>query len=247
MVKIENLYKYYGDFLALDNVSFTVKKGSILGFLGPNGSGKTTTMRILSCFMPPSSGRVSIDGMDVLTHGHAIKKIIGYLPESPPLYYDMKVDEYLVYVAHLQGVPRNTIPSQLHAVKEKCGLFDVAHKLISTLSKGFKQRVGIAQSLINNPELLILDEPTIGLDPKQIKEIRNLIKSLAGESTVILSTHILSEVIPVCDDVLIINQGKIVFQESIQHITEHKTLEHIFLECTYGQEMNSDKGALGDA
>ena len=220
MIDVQDLCKYYGDFLALDHLTFSIDKGRILGLLGPNGSGKSTTMRILSCFMPPTSGTVTIDDMDVEKNSLAVRRIIGYLPEIPPLYIDMKVDEYLIYVAQLKGVQKEQIPSRLASVKEKCGLFEVSHKLIRALSKGFRQRVGIALSLINNPQVLILVEPTIGLDPKQISEIRTLIKSLSGKLTVILSTHILSEVTLTCDDIIIINRGKLMFRDSMSNISE---------------------------
>jgi len=233
MIQVKNIYKYYGETKVLDDVTFTIEKGRILGFLGPNGAGKSTTMKILSCFMPPSSGTVIINGMNIAVDPIKVKKFIGYLPENPPLYYDMKVDEYLTYVSELKGVDKDVIPSRLTSVKEKCGLMDRSKKLISTLSKGFKQRVGIAQSLINDPEVLILDEPTIGLDPKQISEIRNLIKSLSGERTVILSTHILSEVTLICDDILIINKGKIMFGDTLTNIGQKADLEQLFMKYTY--------------
>ncbi len=232
MIVVQNLSRSYGDFLAVNQLNFTIEKGKILGFLGPNGSGKTTTMRMLSGFMPPSAGRILIDGMDIQENDLEAKKKIGYLPETPPLYLDMRVDEYLTYVAHLKGVDKTSIPERLRLVKEKCGLVDVRHMLIRSLSKGFRQRVGIAQSVINNPAFLILDEPTVGLDPKQISEIRNLIKSLAGEMTVILSTHILPEVTLICDDILIVHRGRIMFQESLRNIPG-EDLERLFLKYTY--------------
>lgn len=232
MIEVKNLTKYYGDFLAVDNLTFTIAKGKILGFLGPNGAGKTTTMRVISCFMPPTSGTVIINGMDTATHSLMARKFIGYLPENPPLYYDMTVDEYLIYVAELKGVQDDLIAGRLSEVKEKCGLSGVSHKLIRALSKGYKQRAGIAQSIINNPEVLILDEPTIGLDPRQINEIRTLIKSLSGERTVILSTHILSEVLLVCDDILIINKGKMMFSSSLADVKDTHELERLFLQHT---------------
>jgi ABC-2 type transport system ATP-binding protein len=239
MIEVQNLCKYYGDFLALDNLNFKIETGRILGFLGPNGAGKTTTMKILSCFMAPSSGMVTINGMNVVTDSMRVKKITGYLPENPPLYYDMKVDEYLTYVAELKGVQADKIPARLEMVKEQCGLMERSKKLISTLSKGFKQRVGIAQSLINDPEVLILDEPTIGLDPKQISDIRTLIKSQAQQRTIILSTHILSEVTLICDDILIINKGRIFFNDSLANVGEKTDIEQLFMKYTYNYE-NAD-------
>ncbi|MGA2090597.1 MAG: ATP-binding cassette domain-containing protein [Endomicrobiales bacterium] len=240
MIEVQNLCKYYGDFLALDNLNFKIETGRILGFLGPNGAGKTTTMKILSCFMAPSSGMVTINGMNVVTDSMRVKKITGYLPENPPLYYDMKVDEYLTYVAELKGVQADKIPARLEMVKEQCGLMERSKKLISTLSKGFKQRVGIAQSLINDPEVLILDEPTIGLDPKQISDIRTLIKSQAQQRTIILSTHILSEVTLICDDILIINKGRIFFNDSLANVGEKTDIEQLFMKYTYNYE-NADR------
>jgi ABC-2 type transport system ATP-binding protein len=232
MIVVQDLVRTYGDFLAVDRLNFTIEKGKILGFLGPNGSGKTTTMRMLSGFMPPTSGRILIDGMDIQENDLEAKKIIGYLPETPPLYLDMRVDEYLTYVAHLKGVPSSLIPERLRMVKAKCGLVEVRHMLLRSLSKGFRQRVGIAQSVINAPAFLILDEPTVGLDPKQISEIRQLIKSLAGEMTVILSTHILPEVTLICDDILIVHRGRMMFRESLKNIPG-EDLERLFLKYTY--------------
>lgn len=236
MIQVQNLTKYYGDFLALDDLTFTIETGRILGFLGPNGAGKSTTMKILSCFMAPSAGNVLINGMNVTTDGMRIKKITGYLPENPPLYFDMTVDEYLTYVAELKGVQPDMIPARLRYVKEQCGLMDRSKKLISTLSKGYKQRVGIAQSLVNDPEVLILDEPTIGLDPKQISDIRTLIRSQAGTRTIILSTHILSEVTLICDDILIINKGKIYLNDALANVGGRDDLEQVFMKYTYNFE-----------
>ncbi|MFH1075105.1 MAG: ATP-binding cassette domain-containing protein [Candidatus Firestonebacteria bacterium] len=242
MIKVCNLCKYYGQMLAVNNLTFTVEKGRILGFLGPNGSGKTTTMRILSCFMPPSSGTVTIGGMDIKTKSLETKRITGYLPETPPLYLEMKVDEYLAFAAQIKGVDRDLAENRIGWVKEKCGLHEVSNKLISTLSKGYKQRVGIAQSLVNDPEVLILDEPTIGLDPKQISEIRKLIKTLSGERTVILSTHILSEVMLICDDILIINRGKLMLHKPLSEIGRKTNLESLFLKYTYDIEAGENTG-----
>lgn len=236
MIDVQDVRRYYGDFLAVDRLSFSIPKGKILGFLGPNGSGKTTTMRMLSGFMPPSSGRILIDGLDIQQNPLEAKKKIGYLPETPPLYLDMRVDEYLTYVAHLKGVPRETIPARVENVETTCGLLDVRRKLVRSLSKGYRQRVGIAQSIIHQPSFLILDEPTVGLDPKQIAEIRRLIKSLAGEMTVILSTHILPEVTLICDEILIINKGQMKFRESLDRI-EGQDLERLFLKYTYEEGM----------
>jgi ABC-2 type transport system ATP-binding protein len=186
-----------------------VKKGDIVGFLGPNGAGKTTTMRMLTCFLPPSEGKASVAGFDVLEHPMEVKRRIGYLPETPPLYPEMEVREYLEFTGRIKGIPSIDVAKRTSEVIERCALGDVRNKLIAKLSKGYRQRVGLAQALIHNPDVLILDEPTSGLDPKQIIETRKLIRSLAGEHTIILSTHILPEVSSTCETVIIINQGKL--------------------------------------
>jgi len=209
-IVVERITKKYGNQRAVDNISFEVKTGEILGFLGPNGAGKTTTMKIITCFMAPSDGDVKVDGISVLEDPDAVKKKIGYLPENNPLYNDMQVLDYLAFVAELQGVPKEKIPARIAEMVKVCGLNDEKHKLIGELSKGYKQRVGLAQAMIHDPEILILDEPTTGLDPNQIVEIRKLIKDLGKEKTVILSTHILPEVEATSDRILIINKGKIV-------------------------------------
>jgi ABC-2 type transport system ATP-binding protein len=210
MIEVENLSKFFGPYPALKNISFRVKKGEILGFLGPNGAGKSTAMRILTCFFPASSGTAKVAGFDVFTQSLEVRKRIGYLPENVPLYGDMTPRSYLHFAAELKGVTRGDRKNHVGEIIETCGVKEMADKLIKNLSKGYKQRVGIAQALIGNPELLILDEPTSGLDPKQIIEIRKLIKSLAGEKTIILSTHILPEVSQVCERIIIINEGRIV-------------------------------------
>ena len=209
MIEIRNLVKYYGDILAVDNVTFNVQQGEILGFLGPNGAGKTTTMNILTGFLSATSGPVTINGHDILENPYEAKKCIGYLPENPPLYLDMTVIEYLKFVADLKGVAKDVRIRQLAEIMKLTRITDVANRLIKNLSKGYRQRVGIAQALIGNPEVLVLDEPTVGLDPKQIIEIRNLIKELGKRHTVILSSHILPEVQAVCERVVIINKGAI--------------------------------------
>jgi ABC-2 type transport system ATP-binding protein len=219
MIKVEGLTKRYARTVAVDDISFEVEKGQIVGFLGPNGAGKTTTMRVLTCFLPPSSGKANIAGFDVLEQPQEVKKRIGYLPETPPLYPEMEVTEYLTFVGQLKGIPSGDIRSRTDEVIGRCALGDVRSKLIGKLSKGFKQRVGIAQAIIHNPDVLILDEPTSGLDPKQIIEIRDLLKALAGDHTIILSTHILSEVEHSCDRVIIISQGKLVAQDSVSNLT----------------------------
>jgi len=212
MIQADNLTKYYGNQAAIQNVSFHVAKGEILGFLGPNGAGKTTTMRILTAYMPPSDGVATVGGYDVFKHSLQVRQRIGYLPESVPLYTDMTVWAYLDFVASLRKVDNRA--KRVEYALEKVNLSDRAHTLIGKLSKGMRQRVGIAQAIVHNPEVLILDEPTIGLDPKQIIEVRQLIRELGGEHTVILSTHILSEVEQICSRVLIINKGRIVAEDS---------------------------------
>ena len=209
-IVVENLTKKYGPQRAVDNISFEVKTGEILGFLGPNGAGKTTTMKVITCFMAPTDGDVKVDGLSIHDDQDKIKKRIGYLPENNPLYHDMGVLEYLEFIAELQGVPKDKIPVRIAEMVKVCGLNVEKHKKIGELSKGYRQRVGLAQAMIHDPEILILDEPTTGLDPNQIVEIRKLIRELGREKTVILSTHILPEVEATCDRILIINDGKIV-------------------------------------
>ena len=209
MIEVERLKKQYGDRIAIEDVTFRVEKGEILAFLGPNGAGKTTTMRILTGFMPATSGVAKICGYDVFDNPIQVKQRIGYLPESPPLYNEMTVREFLLFVAQIKGLPRSQQKASLSRTLERCGLTEVPERLIANLSRGFRQRVGLAQALIHDPEVLILDEPTIGLDPKQIIEMRQLIKELSGEHTVILSTHILQEATALCQRVIIIHQGRI--------------------------------------
>lgn len=214
MIEVEHLTKRYGSFTAIDDISFKVEKGEILGFLGPNGAGKTTTMRIITGFMPPTKGIARVAGYDVAEKPIEVKRRIGYLPELPPLYTDMTVKEYLDFAGKLKQIPSRKIDRKIDDVCEKVDILDVRNKTIKTLSKGYRQRVGVAQALIHDPEVLILDEPTIGLDPIQIREVRELIKSLAGEHTVILSTHILPEASMVCNRVAIIDKGKLVAQDT---------------------------------
>ncbi len=210
MIKIENLTKKFGDTIILDNINFEVRDGEILGFLGPNGAGKTTTMKIITSFWMPTKGTVIVNGIDVNKTPFEARKKIGYLPETVPLYDDMRVYEYLKFVAEVRGIKKNNLKESIKKVVKDCGLSDVIKKPIDELSKGYRQRVGLAQAIIHNPEILILDEPTTGLDPNQIIEIRDLIKKIGKEKTVILSTHILSEVDATCDRVVVINKGKIV-------------------------------------
>jgi ABC-2 type transport system ATP-binding protein len=215
MLEVANVTKLYGARRAVDDVSFSVRKGEILGFLGPNGAGKTTTMRIVTGYVPPSSGTARVAGFDVQDQPLEVKRRIGYLPEHPPLYREMLVRPYLEFVARIRGVPRRQIRTRVDRAIERCGLSSEAGRLIGQLSKGFQQRVGLAQAILHEPDLLILDEPTVGLDPTQIREIRQLVKSFAGEHTVILSTHILAEVTMTCDRVLIINEGRIAAEDTL--------------------------------
>jgi ABC-2 type transport system ATP-binding protein len=209
MIKVENLTKRYAGHTAIQDLSFEVGKGEIMGFLGPNGAGKSTTMRILSSFMPATSGRASIAGFDVFEHSLQARAHLGYMPENVPLYNDMRVTEYLNYRAALKSVPHRRIAERVGDVKELCGLKEVEKKIIGTLSKGFRQRVGLADALVHEPDLLILDEPTSGLDPNQIRQVRDLIKNLGKQHTILLSTHILPEVEMTCSRVIIINRGRI--------------------------------------
>ncbi len=211
MIEIQNLTKRYGHIKAVENVSFTVNKGEILGFLGPNGAGKTTTMRVLTGYFPPTEGKVKIAGMDITENPIEVKRHTGYLPENVSLYTDIQVAKYLQFVGRIKGIKqRVALKQKVNHIIELCGLETVRKRMIGKLSKGFRQRVGLAQALLGDPDVLILDEPTVGLDPKQIVEIRKLIKELGGERTIILSTHILPEVQMICERVIIINEGKIV-------------------------------------
>ncbi len=219
MIQVEQLTKRYGSHTAIEDVSFEVRRGEILGFLGPNGAGKTTTMRILSGFFPSTSGTARVAGFDVFDQPLEVKRRVGYLPESPPLYGEMSVDSYLRFAASIKDVEPDKIELRLSEAKRHCGLTDQGPRLIKHLSKGFRQRVGLAQALIHKPEVLILDEPTVGLDPQQIIEVRNLIKGLAGEHTIILSTHILPEVGMTCQRVVIINKGRIAAVDSPENLT----------------------------
>ncbi len=221
MIEIQNVSKRYGNKLAVNDVSFTIKKGEILGFLGRNGAGKSTTMNIVTGYISASSGRVLLDGHDILEEPREVKRRIGYLPEMPPLYMDMTVDEYLKFVCAIKDVKPSYVKSHLDDITELIRITDVRKRLIKNLSKGYKQRVGMAQALIGNPEVVIMDEPTVGLDPKQIIEIRKLIKQLGEDHTIVLSSHILHEVADVCERVVIINQGKIVAQDTLDNLTKN--------------------------
>ena len=222
MIKVEGLTKRYARHVAVNNISFEVNKGEIVGFLGKNGAGKTTTMRVLTCFLPPTEGKASVAGFDVVDQSLDVKKNIGYLPETPPLYPEMDIRQYLTFVAKLKGIPTAEIPSRVDEVCKRTAIADVKDKIIGKLSKGFRQRVGIAQAIIHNPPVLILDEPTSGLDPEQQREARQLIASLSGDHTIILSTHILSEVEQSCSKVVIINNGSIVAVDSVANLHNRK-------------------------
>src|SRR5579885_847694 len=219
MIKVEGLTKRYARNVAVDHISFQVEKGQIVGFLGPNGAGKTTTMRMLTCFLPPTDGTAEVAGFEVMENPMEVKRRIGYLPESPPVYPEMEVIEYLNFVARIKGVPKAGRASRIDDVMEQCAVADVRNKEIGKLSKGYRQRVGLAQAIIHNPDVLILDEPTAGLDPHQIIETRDLIKSLAGNHTIILSTHILPEVEQTCERVIIIAKGKLVAMDTVANLT----------------------------
>ena len=231
MITVNGLTKRYARTVAVDNISFEVQKGQIVGFLGPNGAGKTTTMRILTCFLPPSAGTANVAGFDVLEQPMEVKKRIGYLPETPPLYPEMEVREYLTFVGKLKGMSGASLALRVDEVAERCAIADVKNKLLGKLSKGYRQRVGLAQAIIHNPDVLILDEPTAGLDPKQINDTRELIRSLKGDHTIILSTHILPEVEQTCQQVIIINKGKLVATDSVENL-QHRArgAESVLLE-----------------
>ena len=219
MIEVQHITKRYGRVTAVDDVSFRVERGEILGFLGPNGAGKTTTMRILTGYMPPTEGKATVAGHDLFTHPIEAKRRTGYLPETPPLYPDMTVREYLEFVAKIKGVPAKERRDRVTTVMQRTHVADMASRHCSKLSKGYRQRVGLAQALIHNPEVLILDEPTAGLDPKQIIETRDLIRSLAGDHTIVLSTHILPEVAQTCQRVVIINKGRVVAVDTPENLT----------------------------
>jgi ABC-2 type transport system ATP-binding protein len=230
-IAVRNLTKYYDTEKAVNDISFDVKTGEILGFLGPNGAGKTTTMKIITCYMPPTSGSVEVEGFDIAEHSFEVRKKIGYLPEMNPLYLDMNVLEYLEYSARLHGLKNGLLKNRLKEMIDVCGIAPVRHKDIGELSKGFRQRVGLAQAMIHDPEVLILDEPTSGLDPNQIVEIRNLIRQLGRAKTVVLSTHILTEVQATCDRVIIINDGGIVADGTLEQLQQDfRGSEKILLE-----------------
>ncbi len=220
MIEVENLSKTYSGFRAVQGISFHVNKGEIVGFLGPNGAGKSTTMKVLAGYLPPTDGKISIAGFDVVNDSIEVRKRIGYMPENVPLYTDMRVNEFLRFRAELKKVGRRKIKERVETVKELCSLKDVENKIIGTLSKGYRQRVGLADAMVHDPDLLILDEPTIGLDPNQIRAVRDLIKDLGKHHTILLSTHILSEVELTCNRVLVINRGKIEASDTPANLTK---------------------------
>ncbi|HEU4388221.1 MAG TPA: ABC transporter ATP-binding protein [Blastocatellia bacterium] len=231
MIEVEHLTKDYGNARAVSDVSFTVNPGEILGFLGPNGAGKTTTMRMLTGYLPATSGSARIGGFDVFEQSMEVRRRIGYLPEAPPLYPDMAVGAYLKFVAQIKAVPKNEVAKRVDQAMQMANITDKRKELIKRLSRGYKQRVGLAQAIVHNPDVIILDEPTVGLDPKQIIEVRKLIKGLAGEHTIILSTHILPEVSMTCDRVVIINKGKIAAIDTPANLTTQlKGSERVHLE-----------------
>src|SRR6202166_1037832 len=244
MIKVKDLTKRYARTIAVDQISFEVARGQIVGFLGPNGAGKTTTMRMLTCFLPASSGSATVAGFDVLEKPLEVKKRIGYLPETPPIYPEMETAEYLRFVGKLKGLAGADLEKRIDYVCERCFVADVKSKLLGKLSKGYRQRVGLAQAIIHNPDVLILDEPTAGLDPKQINETRDLIKSLAGDHTIILSTHILPEVSQTCEQVIIINKGKIVATDSVSNLQNRaRSGESVLVEVA-GRNGNIDPAAV---
>ena len=231
MIEVTNLHKRYGRMPAVKGISFNINPGEIVGFLGPNGAGKTTTIRMLTTFLPPSEGTAKVAGYDILKQSDEVRRNIGYLPETPPLYPEFTVHEYVTFVANLKGVARGKVKTAVGEVIERCRLNDVAHRLCGELSKGYRQRVGLAQALVSSPKVLILDEPTSGLDPSQIIDIRKLIKELAEKHTVILSTHILPEVSEICSRVVIIARGRIIVEGDIAALTKEKSLEEKYLEA----------------
>ena len=246
-ISVENLSKNYGAQKAVDNISFKVETGEVVGFLGPNGAGKSTTMRMITCFMAPSGGSVMLDEFSAAKEPGKIKERIGYLPENNPLYLDMAVIDYLRFCAEIQGMDKENISPRLHEMIETCGLDEEKHKKIDELSKGFRQRVGLAQAMIHDPEVLILDEPTAGLDPNQIVEIRKLIKRLGKEKTVILSSHILSEVEATCDRILIINKGILVADGTPDTLRRQSQGQELLeIEIDAGEDVSAITKALTD-
>ena len=254
MIEVSHLVKRYRDLAAVDDISFSVGKGEVVGFLGPNGAGKSTTMRILAGFLPATSGKVTVAGFDVFEEPLEAKRRVGYLPENPPVYDALTPRSYLAFCAALKGIPRARLKGEVERVAERTGATEVMDRVIGNLSRGYRQRVGLAQALIGDPEVLVLDEPTVGLDPLQIREVRQLVKSLAGRHTVILSTHILPEVAMTCEKVLVIHQGRLVDFDTVEGlVTRHLpgrsvTLEDIaFLEEIYGKLVTAPPASAASA
>lgn len=247
MIEVEHLTKYYGNHAAIRDVSFSADRGQVLGFLGPNGAGKTTTMRILTGYMPASSGTARVAGFDVFEESRDVRKRIGYLPENPPLYREMTPRSYLDFVARIKGVPGRERAAAVLRALEATATSDVAEQPIGTLSRGYKQRVAIAQAIVHDPEVVILDEPTIGLDPKQIIGIRELIKRLAADRTVVLCTHILPEVTQLCDKVVIISRGRVVLEQTVAEMDTGEDLEQVFLRVTTADAVPDELDADGEA
>jgi ABC-2 type transport system ATP-binding protein len=244
MIHVENLTKYYDDFCAVDRINLDVQKGEILGLLGPNGAGKTTTLRMLTGYFMPTSGKIRVKDYSIDENPVEIKKLIGYLPESAPLYYNMLVYDYLDYIAKVRGFEKNQKDARIRLLADICGLNDIMHNTIDELSKGLKQRVGLAHAMMDDPEILILDEPTSGLDPNQIVEIRNIIRQIGKEKTVILSTHILSEVEATCDRVVIINKGKIIADDRMESLKQSAGKEHLIHMALLNADFKSVKDQL---
>jgi ABC-2 type transport system ATP-binding protein len=244
MIRVENLTKYYGDLCAVDHISFDIKKGEILGLLGPNGAGKTTTLRMFTGFLQPTSGSICVKDYTIDENPLEIKKLMGYLPESAPLYHEMLVYDYLDYVAAIRGLGGNGKIPRIRHLADLCGLNEVMHQPISELSKGFKQRVGLAHAMMSDPEILVLDEPTSGLDPNQIVEIRDIIKRIGKQKTIVLSTHILSEAEATCDRVVIINRGKIVIDGSTETLKQSAGEEYLIRICLLNADLESAKKQL---
>jgi ABC-2 type transport system ATP-binding protein len=236
MIEVKKLAKRFGERFVVSDISFSANNGEIVGFLGPNGAGKTTTIRMLSTYLPPTSGTAQIAGFDVLSQADEVRRRIGYLPETPPLYGEMTVREYLTFVARIKGIPGWQVKESVEKVLERCFLTDVRNMLCQHLSRGYRQRAGLAQAIIHDPQVIILDEPTSGLDPRQIIEIRQMISALAQNHTVILCTHILPEVTMVCSKVVIINRGRIVRESQLSELVKDRSLEQVFLECVSQEE-----------
>jgi len=245
MINIESLTKYFNDFCAVDQINFHIKKGEILGLLGPNGAGKTTTLRMLTGFLKPTSGSISVKDYTIDKHALEIKALLGYLPESAPLYHEMLVFDYLDYVANIRKIEKGKKTPRIRELADLCGINEVMHRPISQLSKGYKQRVGLAHAMMNDPEILVLDEPTSGLDPNQIVEIRNIIKTIGKTKTIIISTHILSEVEATCDRVVILNQGKIAADGTTEKLRQGMGDEYVIHICLMDADLASVKRELG--